>query len=301
MTSFPGAPSIGAGVFSGGFSAPGNPLSSLGNQLQGIGQQTSSIGKQIGNAAKALGIKILQKVVEGIGKALVELLKKGLQKLFPNLPTTPTATGPAGGKGAMPVCCPTTTTGGTASGGGSSTGGAGGSLTSGIDIKAGIKAVFTSAISDFGKIFANFNGSFKDLFKDFRSFFKGFGQRILGGIGGVFKQAAGNLVENLVSTGLKAIGIPGFAGGGRVQAGVPALVGERGPELIVPQRTGTVMNAASSRKALGAGAAPVTMNQTVNFDLQPAPTISAMIDAKKPEIIRAATIGAIQAIQRGGI
>ena len=35
--------------------------------------------------------------------------------------------------------------------------------------------------------------------------------------------------------------IPGFARGGRVAAGVPAVVGERGPEVFVPPVSGTIV------------------------------------------------------------
>jgi len=93
-------------------------------------------------------------------------------------------------------------------------------------------------------------------------------------------------------------GLFGFAGGGRVQPGVPAIVGERGPELIVPTRPGTVMNGADSR---GAGGKSVAVSQTVNFDLVPSPTISAMIDSKKAEIERAAIEGTLKALNRGMI
>ena len=37
------------------------------------------------------------------------------------------------------------------------------------------------------------------------------------------------------------IGIPEFANGGRPQVGMPSIVGERGAELFVPDRAGTIV------------------------------------------------------------
>lgn len=50
-----------------------------------------------------------------------------------------------------------------------------------------------------------------------------------------------------------AIGIPGFAAGGRPPVGRLAVVGERGPELFVPDRAGTIVPAAPTRSLLGGG------------------------------------------------
>ncbi len=257
------------GIFATAFANFDNPFEGLGKEIGEVGLKIIGIGGQLGGAAADLGTKVAVNVSHSLGNSL--------KSLFDQIFAPGKKSGSAGGAGTA------------------------GDEENPLDIAGGIRGVFESTAQQFTDIFTNFDGNFKNLFKDFKGFFKGFGNRILGGIGGVFKQAAGGILNNLISTGLGFLGVPvpGFAGGGRVQAGVPALVGERGPELIVPQRTSTVMNAASSRQAMGAK--PVMLNQTVNFDLQPAPTISAMIDAKKPEIVRAATMGAIQAIQRGGI
>lgn len=58
----------------------------------------------------------------------------------------------------------------------------------------------------------------------------------------------------------------GKAGGGRIAAGQPTLVGERGPELIVPSRTGTVLNNADSRRVLsGGGGVTIIQHISPNF------------------------------------
>ena len=66
---------------------------------------------------------------------------------------------------------------------------------------------------------------------------------ILGQLGSMFLNAGVN--------GLGAgIGIPGFADGGRPTVNAPSVVGERGPELFVPDTAGTVVSNPDTRAAL---------------------------------------------------
>ena len=73
---------------------------------------------------------------------------------------------------------------------------------------------------------------------------------ILSQLGGMFLQAG----FNGLGTALK---IPGYANGGRPQIGQVSLVGERGPELFVPDTPGTVLSNdesfAAARSALSGG------------------------------------------------
>jgi hypothetical protein len=46
---------------------------------------------------------------------------------------------------------------------------------------------------------------------------------------------------------------PAFANGGSPPVGVPSLVGERGPELFVPSRAGTIIPNHQLSAALGGG------------------------------------------------
>ena len=55
------------------------------------------------------------------------------------------------------------------------------------------------------------------------------------------------------------IGLPMFASGGAVSKGKPIVVGERGPELFVPNQTGQI-----TQNARGASGSPVNVNFTVN-------------------------------------
>ena len=66
-------------------------------------------------------------------------------------------------------------------------------------------------------------------------------------LSGALQQVARQLVQLGVNSLLKSIGgplfsaLPGFADGGRPAVGRPSIVGERGPELFVPDRAGTVI------------------------------------------------------------
>jgi len=57
----------------------------------------------------------------------------------------------------------------------------------------------------------------------------------------VFRQIQRSLIQFGVNSLLGAIGIPGFANGGRPPVGRPSIVGEKGPELFVPDRAGTII------------------------------------------------------------
>jgi len=162
----------------------------------------------------------------------------------------------------------------------------------GDKISKGLKG----ALDGLGK---NLEGILGDLGKNFEGLIGGLGDSLgglIGGIGDLFGGGGGGGIFGTILGGITKLF--GFAGGGRIQPGVPAIVGERGPELIVPSRPGTVMNGADSRGAAGKS---VAVSQTVNFDLVPGPTISAMIDAKKGEIERAAIDGTLKALNRGVI
>ena len=57
----------------------------------------------------------------------------------------------------------------------------------------------------------------------------------------VFLQIQRSLLQFGVNSLLGAIGIPGFANGGRPPVGRASIVGERGPELFVPDKAGTII------------------------------------------------------------
>jgi TP901 family phage tail tape measure protein len=81
-------------------------------------------------------------------------------------------------------------------------------------------------------------------------------------LSGVLNNVANQLLQLGVNTLLKSTGLgifselPGFANGGRPPVGRPSIVGERGPELFVPDRAGTIV----PNHAIGGA------NVTVNVD-----------------------------------
>ena len=95
-----------------------------------------------------------------------------------------------------------------------------------------------------------------------------------------------------------ATGIVGFLGkafggfmanGGPVSGGTPYIVGERGPELFVPSRSGTIV-------PNGAGGG-VTVNQNISFG---AGVSRAEINAMMPKIVEVTKAAVMDAKRRGG-
>lgn len=99
------------------------------------------------------------------------------------------------------------------------------------------------------------------------------GTGLLGGIGRLF--------------GMRAMGGP-------VTSGQPYMVGERGPEIIVPSRNGNVV----PNNQLGGGG--VTVNQTINITTGVQQTVRAEIKSLMPQIADSAKAAVLDARRRGG-
>lgn len=114
-------------------------------------------------------------------------------------------------------------------------------------------------------------------------------QRIVGSFGG------GGILGGLgtIFPGLNAT-VPARATGGTVSGGRPYMVGERGPELMVPGRTGTVV---PNDQLSGGG---VTVNQTINISAGVAQTVRSEIRALMPQIADNAKAAVLDAKRRGG-
>lgn len=105
---------------------------------------------------------------------------------------------------------------------------------------------------------------------------------------------AGMLMGGLTSGGGIFGGIAGArAMGGPVSTGKPYLVGERGPELFVPGRNGTVA-------ANGSGSSGVVVNQTINIETGVSQTVRAEIMALMPRITEASKQAVYEGRRRGG-
>ena len=73
----------------------------------------------------------------------------------------------------------------------------------------------------------------------------------------MFLKGSGGIGGSLLNFGISKL--LGFQHGGSVSKGKPTIVGERGPELFVPNQTGQI-----TQNARGAGGSPVNVNFTIN-------------------------------------
>lgn len=95
--------------------------------------------------------------------------------------------------------------------------------------------------------------------------------------------------------GLGGASVPGRAIGGPVTAGNPYIVGERGPELFLPNNSGTIV----PNHALGGG---VTIQQSLTINAQGAgPREIDILRAQIPAMVRGVSLAAVEdAMRRGG-
>jgi len=112
---------------------------------------------------------------------------------------------------------------------------------------------------------------------------------IFGGIGGFFGDGIGGLF--------------GFAEGGRPMPRRAAVVGENGPELFIPDSSGTVFNNrefGSMMRSQGQGVVQYwTLEQSIHFDTM-LESVDQRIAQSTPQLIEAAKTGVQDAMQRGG-
>ena len=114
-------------------------------------------------------------------------------------------------------------------------------------------------------------------------------------IGGIFKSAIGAFTGGS-TTGTT---LPGQAGGGTTQQGQPTLVGERGPELFVPNSAGSIKNNSDTKSAMGGGGG-VSIVQNLNFAVGVTNTVRAEVMNMLPSIQQSTIQAVADAKQRGG-
>ena len=107
-------------------------------------------------------------------------------------------------------------------------------------------------------------------------------------------------VNDFVSGTLKDIFFPKKAGGGTVQQGQPTLVGERGPELFVPNSSGSIKNNADTKQMVGSGGGGVAITQNLNFAVGVTNTVRAEVMNMLPAIQQSTVQAVADAKQRGG-
>jgi len=90
-----------------------------------------------------------------------------------------------------------------------------------------------------------------------------------------------------------------LAGGGKIQGGRATLVGERGPEIFVPNTGGSIMNNMNSKNSMGGGGTTV-INQSINFSTGIVPTVRAEVMKMLPQISEVTKGAVAEAAMRGG-
>ena len=93
--------------------------------------------------------------------------------------------------------------------------------------------------------------------------------------------------------------LPELATGGTAQRGQPTVVGERGPEIFVPNTGGTVLNNMNSKNAMGGGGNTI-INQSINFATGVVPTVRAEVMKMMPQIADVTKGAVAEAAMRGG-
>jgi hypothetical protein len=89
------------------------------------------------------------------------------------------------------------------------------------------------------------------------------------------------------------------ASGGTLVANKPFLVGERGPELVMPNRQGSIYNADLTGKALG-GSGKITQVFNFNLSANGDESVKKIVAQAAPQIADMAQKGVIAARRRGG-
>ena len=120
----------------------------------------------------------------------------------------------------------------------------------------------------------------------------------MGGGGGFLASIGGFLGGGSPTPAYGGTGGVGFGShGGYAPPNRPMVVGERGPELFVPNTAGNIMTNNKSRQMAGGGG---TVNQTLNFDVGVAQTVRAEIVSLLPTIKQQSVDAMIDAKERGG-
>jgi tape measure domain-containing protein len=111
----------------------------------------------------------------------------------------------------------------------------------------------------------------------------------LGVLGGPVGMIGGALIGGLIGGGLKKLFGGLFAAGGRPPMGRASIVGERGPELFVPDGPGRIHSNRESQSMLSSGSSAVNFNGTVVInDRADVARIQAITRAKRQSRFRLA-------------
>tara|TARA_R100000773_G_scaffold31750_1_gene27124 strand:- start:637 stop:2103 length:1467 start_codon:yes stop_codon:yes gene_type:complete len=111
----------------------------------------------------------------------------------------------------------------------------------------------------------------------------------------VVKQITGFITRSITAAFPTFGSIPARANGGPVNANSPYMVGERGPELFVPSRSGSIMPNSSIKSG-----GDVVVQQTINVTTGVQQTVRNEIQTLLPQIAEASKAAVLDARRRGG-
>jgi hypothetical protein len=112
----------------------------------------------------------------------------------------------------------------------------------------------------------------------------------------VVKQITGFVTSMFTAAFPSLAGVPARANGGPVNANTPYMVGERGPELFVPARSGSIM----PNERVKGGGGEVIVQQTINVTTGVQQTVRNEIQTLLPQIAEASKAAVMDARKRGG-
>jgi phage-related minor tail protein len=124
-------------------------------------------------------------------------------------------------------------------------------------------------------------------------------QSITGPLSGFLSQGLGSLFSGggaTFTSGFAGAPALGFADGGVTSSRRPYMVGEKGPEMFVPNMTGRVV----PNNALGGESSSIVVNQTINIETGVSQTVRAEIKQLMPQISEATKAAVLDARRRGG-
>lgn len=162
-----------------------------------------------------------------------------------------------------------------------------------------MKSVILNASSNISNDFVQALMDGKDALETFKNFAKNIVQQIIA----TFLQMA--VVNQILNSVFNLGGTPDalptikLAGGGHYSKGKPTIVGERGPEMMIPNTSGTIMNNMNTRNAMGGGGG-VTVVQNNNFALGVGATARAEVQKMLPQIAETSKMAVFEAAARGG-
>ena len=115
----------------------------------------------------------------------------------------------------------------------------------------------------------------------------------------VVQQLVNSVSGFFAPSGGSSVSPPGRAAGGSMMANMAYMVGENGPELVIPRHSGTVVNAKQTASAVGGGG-NFTQNLSINVTGSDAAMVRTEVAKMIPQITNATKAAVLDAKQRGG-